>query len=167
MSPGHRFNCALRYRRVPGAAWEATVYASDGGPGSCACPGFDEHCSTRHKSTHPCSPKPNEDLKDKEIYIYFYFFFCHLQQISWMWRSGPTSPTSCNVTVNIKKTFVVKLKQLGLWSLIKFHRQNQCHGKERGSVGRTYTNGWSGAFKMSFKNEKTVVNNDDDDKKWG
>lgn len=50
--------------------------ASGGEPGSCACPGFDEHCSTRHKSTHPCSLRPSEDLKDKDkIYIICLVFF--------------------------------------------------------------------------------------------
>lgn len=59
---------------VPGAAWEATVCASGGGLGNCACPGFDEHCSTRRKSTPPCSLRPSEDLKDKDKIETFFLY---------------------------------------------------------------------------------------------
>lgn len=68
------------------------MYASGGGLGSCACPGFDEHCSTRHKSKHPCSLRPSEDLKDKDKIYFFFAIYNRLHEFD-SWRSGLTSPT--------------------------------------------------------------------------
>lgn len=50
---------------LPVAAWEAMVCASGGGLESCVCPDFDERCSTRHRSTRPCSLRPSEALRGK------------------------------------------------------------------------------------------------------
>lgn len=56
---------SLRACFSPAAVWEAMACASGGGLASCASPDFDEHCSTRHKSTRLCSPRPSEALTGK------------------------------------------------------------------------------------------------------
>lgn len=49
----------------PVAASEAMAFASGDGLGSCVGQDFDERCSTHHRSTPPCSPRPSEALKHR------------------------------------------------------------------------------------------------------
>lgn len=114
------------------------MYASGGGLGSCACPGFDEHCSTRHKSTHPCSLRPSEDLKDKDklnkyIYIYIYLFYFFLPFTTDFINLTPGNQARLHaLSVNLKRASLQQhhckhqsnfTAKLGLWSSIKFQTE--------------------------------------------
>lgn len=82
---------------------------SGGGLGSCVFPNFDEHCSTRHKSTHPCSQRPSEVLQGKRNVSSHVFIFTTITHVTYMLIVYKT-PITCDVRNRLSQTASYRIR---------------------------------------------------------